>query len=77
MQGSEPRAALTWLRAMEKAKRADSFLYPLSQGTTEASLHGGPCASGQGPDDKGDGKGPGKGKGKGKPAWQFIRFCVL
>ena len=56
--------------AMKSAARGDRWFYPHPEGTTEASLHGSPGATGSA-DNKG------KGKGKGKPAWQHRCWHLL
>ena len=50
--------------------------YPYPEGTTEASLHGGPAGFVE-ESSHGDPKGKGKGKGKSKLAWQYIHYNLL
>jgi len=55
------------LEAMDQAKKGLRFFYPYPEGTTKASLQGGP--EGKGTD--------AQGKGKGKSAWQHIHYNLL
>ena len=66
----------TILEAMDRARAGDSFFYPYPEGTTEASLHGGPAGFVE-ESSHGDPKGEGKGKGKSKAAWQYIHYNLL
>ena len=66
----------TILEAMDRARAGRSFFYPYPEGTTEASLHGGPAGFVE-ESSHGDPKGEGEGKGKGKRAWQYIHYNLL
>ena len=66
----------TILEAMDRAREGRSFFYPYPEGTTEASLHGGPAGFVK-ESSHGDPKGEGKGKGKSKAAWQYIHYNLL
>ena len=66
----------TILEAMDRARAGYSFFYPYPEGTTEASLHGGPAGLVE-ESSHGDPKGKGKGKGKSKAAWQYIHYNLL
>ena len=66
----------TILEAMDRARAGHSFFYPYPEGTTEASLHGGPAGFVE-ESSHGDPKGEGKGKGKSKAAWQYIHYNLL
>ena len=62
--------------AMDRARAGNRYFYPYPEGTTKASLHGGPAGFVE-ESSHGDPKGKGKGKGKSKAAWQYIHYNLL
>ena len=59
-----------------KGKGRALVVYPYPEGTTKASLHGGPAGFVE-ESSHGDPKGEGKGKGKSKATWLHIHYNLL